>query len=431
MDDGEDGPDFSFATSSSYDFLERHQHLLRLLNAAKGFVGGGDTNTNDLDDGVELCVDCVDRVAAALETDTRRLYAEVETYRDNITAAELRAKTLQQQLSTFMPSSTTKSPSPASDDYNSTPEGLSSPPPSAFAAAEEVYLQEIAMLEQEVQAREEELENLAALYEDHMHVSKQLDEEDEQIEHEQNALELESQSFDYRRQLLTTTLEEVQDEIDKLCIVPLPRALWDLQVDPRGLRYPLINQLRLAFQPKGDVQTNEIQVAWSQATQLLLLLGNLFEYPGQDWKVVPLADCAKLIYRKEIFNLSPGNTRSLLAWNALLDQVVKYAWSLSSVRSSSSFSSRQQRSSHSTKSNLSKTMSSSTSNEATVMSSTPPPFPSTPTSIGDTELARLDRTDHLGWSQVIHRMASNLSWLCDRASERAAMQVASMASCAV
>mmetsp|Transcript_26419 Transcript_26419/g.62902 ORF Transcript_26419/g.62902 Transcript_26419/m.62902 type:complete len:546 (-) Transcript_26419:312-1949(-) len=422
-----DGQHLAFDTELTHDFLEQNQHLLQLLNAARGVVkddphgggGGGSARSGggggEDGVGVHLCADCADRVAAALEADTRRLYSEVETYQETVTAAELRAKTLQKQLSTTFMSSTSNSSSSSSSESN---------PTLTLAAAEDAYRQELSMLEQEIQAREEELEHLAALYEDHMFLSTRMDEEDEQTEHEQNSLELESESFDYRRQLLTGTLTEVQDEMDKLSIVPLPRALWSLQVDPRGLRYPLINQLRLAFQPKGDVQTQEIQVAWSQATQLLLFLGKLFEYPGQDWKVIPLAPVAKLIYRKEIFNLSPGNTRSLLAWNALLDQVVKYAWSISSSDSSN----RQQRPSHPNKSTATGPSSSANYNN---LASMPPPFPSTPTSIGDTELARLDRTDHVGWSQVIHRMASNLSWLSDRASERAAMQVASTANCAV
>ena len=51
--------------------------------------------------------------------------------------------------------------------------------------------------------------------------------------------------------------------------VRLHAALFHLVVDKRGLRYPLINELRLAYRPKGDVHWKEINAAWAQATQLL------------------------------------------------------------------------------------------------------------------------------------------------------------------
>lgn len=279
------------------------------------------------------------------------------------------------------------------------------------------------MLEREIQARSDELLHYKSIHAEQVKLSGELCQLEENLQREENSLEIHSEAFDNRRQVLTKTLAEVQSEVDKLTCVSIPQVLFDLQVDQaRGLHYPLINQLRLAFRPKGDVPAQEIQVAWSQATQLLLLLGTLFEYPGLDWKLVPLADCAKLIYRKEIFNLVPGDCRSLMAWNALLDQVVKHALSIVAGDQIHSTHNRAK----ATKSTTMRT------NEAhATHKPAPPPYPSSPTMIGNTELARLDPTDHVSWSQVIHRMASNLLWLSNRASRLSATQVSSLAHCVV
>jgi hypothetical protein len=416
-----------------HGYLEQHQLLAQLLDAAHGEV-----------DGVELCVDCIDRVAVALEADTQRLYSEIQCYHETIQSSQHRARSFQQQFTM----TTTSSAQFVENDINNQHHPN-------LDDTEEAYQQEIRMLQSEVQSKLEELHQLQTLQKEQLEIANHLEEMDERIQYEQNTLELESIAFDNRREALTTTFTEIQLEVDKLSLVPLPKALFDLQVDPRGLRYPLINQLRLAFRPKGDVPSQEIQVAWSQATQLLLILGTLLEYPSLDWKLVPISDCSKLIYRKEIFNLSPGDCRSLMAWNALLDQVVKHSMSMTAAAASMhgggigggpktsshhhhhhiSYNHHQHNYQyHSRKDHHGSLLQPQMTTLPVHTSSCippPPPFLSSPTSIGDTELARLDRMDHFGWSQVIHRMASNLLWLSDRACELAATQVSGMAQCIV
>lgn len=336
------------------------------------------TSSSAVPTDMALCSDCIDRVANALDADTQRLYGEVQAYQDAVTDAKQRAKTF--------------------DSISKV----------NLHDAEQAYLEEVSMLQQEVEARQGELAHLTMLLKEQYEISKELGIMADHVQQDQNALELRSKSFDDSTNLLYKTLIKVQTEVDELSIVRLPLSLFDLQVDERGLRYPLINQLRLAFRPKGDASDSEIRAAWSQATQLLLILGTLLQYPSSEWKLVPLADCAKLIYRKEIFNLKPGDCRSLMAWNALLDQIIRHAKTI-----------------------IAATTTTETPIEGRPFSdtSTPlsPPFSSSPSSIGNTELARLDRSDHVGWSQVIHRMASNLLWLSERVSELAAFQVSTLA----
>ena len=347
-----------------HGFLEQHQHMIQLLEAVSSIASGGDDHINN----VSLCMDCIDRVAAALETDTQRLYGEINVYNEAVEESKRKEKTI---------------------------EAISK---NALEDTERTYVDEIEMLRQELEAREQELSHLYSLYKEQTEITQQSERFEEQILQEQNSLELQSTVFDDTLQLLSKSLGQVQNEVDRLSIVKLPQTLFDLQVDERGLRYPLINQLRLAYRPKGDVPVTEIQVAWSQATQLLLTLGTLLHYPSSDWKVVPLTNISKLIFRKEIFDLKPGDCRGLMAWNALLDQVTKHA--MSYQHSPNNSSSKKQN---------------------------PPPFTSSPSSIGNTELAHLDQLDHVGWSQVIHRMASNLLWLSDTVSDLVALQVSTVA----
>jgi len=436
---------------SQHGFLEQHEHLLQLLEAAYTHVGdiehsnnfaGKKNNINNHDHGgeVELCVDCIDRVASALEANTQRLYAEVEVYHSTVQTSKHRSKALQRTTKDvtsagIATNSMLKHTATASQTSNNNNKSINND------TIEEAYQEEISMLEREIQARCDELLHYKSIHKEQTQITSELSRLEESLQLKENSLKLQSEAFDNRRHILTKSLSEVQSEVDKLTCVSLPRALFDLQVDQaRGLHYPLINQLRLAFRPKGDVPAKEIQVAWSQATQLLLILGTLLEYPGLDWKLVPLADCAKLIYRKEIFNLVPGDCRSLMAWNALLDQVVKHALSIATGFSSNSGnctdSTTIPRNKHVQYENRIDTKSTEITSTRTndphmILKPIPPPYSSSPTMIGFTELARLDPIDHFGWSQVIHRMASNLLWLSNRASNLSATQVSSLTHCVV
>jgi len=421
---------------TQHGFLEQHQHLLQLLEVAYNHTNHDETETNNSNDGtVELCVDCIDRVASAFEVDTQRLYAEVDVYKETVLSSKQRMKSLQRtaeilsSTSSVSISATNKSLQTTTTTTGQTNNNNNNNNKKNNHRIEEAYQQEISMLEQEVQDRCDELFHLNEIYNEQKDITNELDLLEEGLQMEQNSLELQSEAFDNHRQVLTKTLLESQNEVEKLMCISLPRALFDLQVDhARGLHYPLINQLRIVFRPKGDVKKQEIQVAWSQATQLLLILGTIFEYHGSDWKLVPLVDCAKLIYRKEIFNLAPGDCRSLMAWNALLDQVVKHA--LSIVRCGVNLSSTSSRVGGSSP-NKNRGYDDINKSNKILSTSSVPPFSSSPTMIGGTELARLEPSDDVGWSLVIHKMVSNLLWLSNRASDLAATQVSSMAHCVV
>lgn len=201
-------------------YLNKHAHLIKLVEA---------TSPTSL---VSICGDCIDRVASALEEDTQRLYAECRSYQESVNDAKQRAKTFD-AVSKVGLNTTTKA-----------------------------YKSEVSMLTKEVEAREAELEHLNSLLKDQLQITRQLDSLEEEFELENNALEIQTKSFDHFLQLLMKELSQVENEVDRLCKIQFPQSLFDLQVDERGLRYPLINQLRLAYHPKGDVSNKEIQVSF-------------------------------------------------------------------------------------------------------------------------------------------------------------------------
>jgi hypothetical protein len=261
------------------------------------------------------------------------------------------------------------------------------------------------------------------------------------MSHEQNALELEARAFDNDQEQLSRALLEILDEVERLSSpqLQLPATLLRLQVDrERGLRYPLINELRLAYRPKGDVQWHEIQAAWALAAQLLLSICTLFHFQQQPqqlsshnsnnncWRLIPLSHCAKLFYypsersntksgpaaagsaadnqthtvattaqhtRPIVFNLGHPKTnqsKALLTWNALLCQVMQH---------------------------VTAELTAAIDLGILVAQEVPPiPFEMSPTKIGHTWLTQLGEDDDGGWSRVIHCMTSNLLWLSDCAS---------------
>jgi len=382
-------------------------------------------------------------VEQTLDIDTERMYAECQAYREAVRDDKSRIKGWRQAVQGLaQPTGGAQHPSSANSNNNNNNnnneegEEVLSPADSrdslvasltAEQSMEEAFRNEISLLEDACQQHREELLNFRDLQREQKRFERELDRVHEAMAHEQNALELEARAFDNDQEQLSWALLEIQDEVERLTSpkLKLSAALLHLQVDrERGLRYPLINELRLAYRPKGDVQWNEIQAAWALAAQLLLSIGpTIFQFQSCDWKLVPLSHCAKLFYypptrsnntggasatasnnnstsRPVVFNLGHPKTnqnKALLTWNALLCQVIQHV--------SSELA---------------------TAVELGILDAeeVPPiPFEITPTKIGNTSLTQLKEDDDGGWSRVIHFMASNLLWLSDCASNFVRQQV--------
>ena len=250
---------------------------------------------------------------------------------------------------------------------------------------------------------EAELEKLNNLLKDAALVSKQLDSIQWNINEEANALELETHAFENEERQLLATLTEVQIEAERLSSkgIRFPTRALDLRVDSaRGLRYPLINELRLAYRPKGDVDWDEIQSAWALAAQLLLQSATLLDFQSRHWRIVPLSQCAKIIYHPpgsdgrgvahNVGHRSSKCSEALIAWNALLNEVIQHA--MLKIKAGI--------------------------DEGLIQADTIQrlPYEQTSQKIGGVPLRHLDVNDDGSWSRVVHFMSCNLLWLANAAS---------------
>lgn len=336
------------------------------------------------------CWDCLLRLQKALEKDTERLEYEANVYEDRTQAARLRQKLRQQRV-----------------DGDMTRE-------QQVQKAKESFLQEIDEITVACEQLEVEFKELKLVRREVSAKSDELDDSTEQILRARNEIELAASALQQNQEHLYRTVASAHEQVERLSstMIKLYSQSFDLQVDQeRGLRYPLINEHRLAYRPKGDVHWGEIQTAWSLAAQLLLAIATTFQFQSRHWRIVPLTDCAKLIFYPPTkdqktsqnpisYNLGHPEThsgRALLAWNALLHNVA--SWVLTRGNIGGTGSTHQKESSQCI------------------------PFQMTRNSIGDIPISSLLDDDDAGWSVVIHRMSCNLLWLSQCAEDQILDQV--------
>lgn len=321
------------------------------------------------------------RIETAMEADIQRLENECRLYRETTNDEKTRQAS---QLRTFQASF-------QSDNVT---------------AMEDSLRQELEELHEICANEQAELDNLTKLLRDAELVSQQLDDYQDNLNEQANALELETHAFQNEEQQVVAALTQAQDEVERLSKdIRLTTRYLDLRVDrARGLLYPLINELRLAYRPKGDVQWEEIQSAWALAAQLLLHSITLLNFSSQHWRIVPLSQCAKIIYhapqhanqpnhRGVTYNVGHPSSRSneaLMAWNKLLAEVVQHA--LTTIQSG-----------------IEKGLVEASRVEKL-------PYEQTKDSIGGVPLRHLDADDDASWSRVVHFLSCNLLWLANVAS---------------
>lgn len=322
------------------------------------------------------------RHARAVQTNTERLQNESNDYTNSVHTERSRARGLQQ---TIERTATMMLVAEANQE-----------------AVEDAFRNEIDMLTSACDMTRKELGRLQTLLREQAVIESQIDLAQQNAAEERNTLALEARAFDDDQKQLACMLTDLREEGQRLSSVQLPLSMYHLSVDTeRGLRYPLINDLRLAYRPKGDLNWKEISAAWALAVQLLLSIGTLFGFQSQNWRIVPLSHCAKIIYypsgssQAKIFNLGHPNTKgskALLTWNALLCQVMHHVHKKLSVE----------------KHNWKK------EERAHDIS---------PTTIGNISLTKLSELDDASWARAIHYMASNLLWLSNVTSRYLAQQV--------
>ncbi|GAX28352.1 hypothetical protein FisN_4Hh014 [Fistulifera solaris] len=206
------------------------------------------------------CWDCLSRLQQALEKDTERLEYESNVYLNHAQSSRLRQKQWQQKL-----------------DGELTREQL-------VEQAKESYTREIDEITLACEQLEAEFKELKMVRRELAAKAKELDQATEDIHRARNDIELAATSIEQDQENLYRAVASAHEQIDCLSStkIQLYSQSFDLQVDQeRGLRYPLINEHRLAYRPKGDVHWEEIQTAWSLAAQLLLVVASTFQRPSK------------------------------------------------------------------------------------------------------------------------------------------------------
>jgi len=348
-----------------------------------------------------------------LTADTERLELEARFYNDTIREKEAQQESWKRALQIAAAASA------ADDNITSLSEDNKYNAAFNLEHKKEDLRSNLELLQDAIRAQEQELANLIVLAKEQALTNIELDRLEEEIEQDRNSLDIESKAFDNVHEQLCRNLLELRGEVERLSspYVCLTALFYNLKVDKdRGLRYPLINDLRLAYRPKGDVQWEEIQVAWSLAAQLLLVVGTLFDFQSPHWKIVPLSHCAKVIYlstdekksedsstsgkqqqvdcRPVVHNMGHPRTdpsKALQAWNALLHQVV-----------------------HHTTIQVHKATEIGLIDASSYLPTLP--YEISANKIGNIILGKLDENDDARWSKAVHYMASDLLWLSECAS---------------
>lgn len=273
-------------------------------------------------------------------------------------------------------------------------------------SSEEIISTTIQSMELEIQNLEtirdnhvEELQNLNGLIRDQTFLAKTLCEQEDELLTEFYSLEIDAKDFQDVHRHLTFQCHSIEKEQHKLGLVQLHSVLFNILVDETDRRrYPLINNLRLTHthRPNG-VSLIEINAAWSQAAQLVILVGSTTNFKSRNLRVVPLSNCAKIIKltqseQKIVHDLGVefANAReahgaeniisSLRVFHELLNQLVLHI--LGSPN-------------HTSFDKL--------------------PFQIKAESIGPFDLRKIDQTDYSAWSGIVHCMACIMKWMATNA----------------
>jgi hypothetical protein len=389
----------------NHGFLSAHKYMLSLLQVTEDSLRIGsststDENENHVDaneDGeggegevVHLCHNCIQRINNAINDNTEQLQMETHAYIHAVEEEKDKERRLKKALliNIGIHNNNDQIPSSSINDQHDENE--------LVQGTIQSFQHEIMNLQTACQEHENELTNLNQMLMEQAQISDTLSAQQEELLLEYNALEKDAKVFEDVHSHLTQQCHAAESERSHLSHVRLHSALFDIVVDERGTKYPLINNLRLSHRPKDDLQWIEINTAWSQAAQLVMFVNSTTKFTSRNFGIVPLMHCAKIIevdstgkkvYHHlgvdfESMDRKTHNTdhiiASLRAFYSVLYQLFDHIKAL-------------KRDINSTKVRV--------------------PFEMTVNTIGSFNLQFLNENDDKAWSGVINCIASNLKWL--------------------
>jgi hypothetical protein len=326
-----------------------------------------------------------DRIASAIEDNTARLEAESDDYDAAVKYEQGKRRRLLKALS--ISAEINQEKGKEDDEHVEFSETWQEE--NILQNALDTLDDELKRLQIIHEEHKSELQKMDGLLEVQVRIAQTLTEQEDEVLTEFNSLGVDARVFQDIHRHLTYQCHAAEREKFHLSRLQLHSALFRIDVDERGLRYPLINNLRLTHRPKG-ISWLEINAAWSQSAQLLMFVGSTIKFKSKDLRIVPLMSCAKII---EVG--SNGETR--LVHHLGVDFQTSSSEDI--IPSVKAFH------------NLLHQMSVHMLNSKEVDSLDPAPFEVRHSIIGSHDLRHIDARDDVGWSTVIHCIASYMKWM--------------------
>jgi hypothetical protein len=254
---------------------------------------------------------------------------------------------------------------------------------------------EIQSLTQACKEQSDEIEMLQNVMREQVQRSKVISSQEENAFHELNALDRDAYNFTEESHHISNLCSSVFSEIDSLSRVKLISIPFHIDASQNG-RYPLINNLRLAYRTneKANLNREEINAAWVQAAQLVAFTCGLYpNFQSSLIRIIPLSyPCAKI---QMLTTLSDGDVKSKHVYNL--------GWDLQAGADDDHIPTTSLLAFLSLFSDLVAHISSTSNYES-------PPFEMTECSIDGADVTKLRDTDS-AWSSVVYCLARNLHWL--------------------
>jgi hypothetical protein len=363
--------------------LNSYRHINTLLQVAEDHLSA--RSGEDIEMDAHMCLNCVERIASAIEDNTARLEAESDDYDAAVKYEQGKRRRLLKALS--ISAEINQEKGKEDDEHVEFSETWQEE--NILQNALDTLDDELKRLQIIHEEHKSELQKMDGLLEVQVRIAQTLTEQEDEVLTEFNSLGVDARVFQDIHRHLTYQCHAAEREKFHLSRLQLHSALFRIDVDERGLRYPLINNLRLTHRPKG-ISWLEINAAWSQSAQLLMFVGSTIKFKSKDLRIVPLMSCAKII---EVG--SNGETR--LVHHLGVDFQTSSSEDI--IPSVKAFH------------NLLHQMSVHMLNSKEVDSLDPAPFEVRHSIIGSHDLRHIDARDDVGWSTVIHCIASYMKWM--------------------
>jgi len=247
------------------------ERILNLKEAEYTHYSQDDGKHMDIDS-ICLCRKCITRVVGAIDQNIEWMQNQTRSYEEAVDKEKESHRTMQKAIHISI--------------------GTESVKDKLQSLEEESLSLDVLCKEQE-----KELEQINIMLDEQVELANQLTEQEEQLLHEFHSLEIDSKAFQNEHRRLTLQCRTAEKERYYLEHVSLHSAMFQIIVDNQGelSSFPLINNLRLAYRPKGDVQWDELSLAWSKMVQLIMSIASSIRFQSANLRILPLVSCAKII----------------------------------------------------------------------------------------------------------------------------------------